>query len=103
MIDIVSTGSGELQAFDTQVNRAANLLSVQLGALEYAPEVGIDLNYFLSDQFKFEDAAFYSYLVQVLASFGINVATVMSAVQNLYQSLKLNLSPEETSTSLMAR
>lgn len=104
MIDIVvNETTGELDTFDTQVNRAANILGVQLGSLEYAQDLGIDLEYFLSPEFKFEDASFQSYIVQVLASSGINVATIMATVQNLYQDLQINLTPEQQSTGLIAR
>lgn len=103
MIDIYSTGSGELETYDTQTHRAANILNTQLGSLEYAKDLGIDLEYFLSPDYKFQDASFQSYLVQVLANQGINVATIVATVQNLYQDLKINLSAEEQSSSLIAR
>lgn len=103
MIDIYSTGSGELQTFDTQTHRAANILNTQLGALEYAQDLGVDLKYFLQPDYKFQDASFQSYLVQVLAASGINVATIMTTVQNLYQDLKINLAPEDQTSGLIAR
>lgn len=103
MIDIVVGTGGELDIYDTQVNRASNILSVQLGSLEYEPDLGVDLNYFLDPKFKFQDASFQSYLVQVLASSGINVATIIATVENLHQDLKINLSPEDQSTGLIAR
>lgn len=103
MIDIYSNGTGELETFDTQTHRAANILNTQLGSLEYAQDLGIDLEYFLSPDYKFQDASFQSYLVQVLANAGINVATITATVQNLYQDLKINLSAEEQSSSLIAR
>lgn len=103
MIDIYSSGSGELETFDTQTHKAANILNTQLGSLEYAQALGIDLEYFLSPDYKFQDASFQSYLVQVLANNGINVATITATVQNLYQDLKINLSAEEQSSSLIAR
>lgn len=103
MIDIYSNGTGDLETFDTQAHQAANILNTQLGSLEYAPDLGIDLEYFLSPDYKFQDASFQSYLVQVLANNGINVATIVATVQNLYQDLKINLSAEEQSSSLIAR
>lgn len=48
MIDIVGFTSKGMQLFDTQTEKAANILSVQLGALEYAKDLGIDLRYFLT-------------------------------------------------------
>lgn len=103
MIDVVVNQSGDLDTFDTQTNRAANLLSVQLGSLEYEPTIGIDLNYFLDPAYKFMDSSFQSYIVQVLAASGINVATITADVQNLYQDLKINLAAEQQSSALIAR
>lgn len=103
MIDIAVEANGELGIYDSQTNKAANILGVQLGSLEYAQEIGIDLDYFLNPAFKFEDQSFQSYLVQVLANNGINVAAIASTVQNLYQDLKINLTPEEQSSGLIAR
>lgn len=104
MIDIVIGGAGEdLQTFNTQTNRAANILGIQVGSLEYEQALGIDLNYFLSEEFSFENASFYSYLIQILAGYGINVATMTATIHDLFQELDISLSPEENSTGLMAR
>lgn len=102
MIDI-AWESGDLTLYETEVNRAANILSVQVGALEYAPTLGIDLAFFLSEEFRFQDASFQSYLIQTLANNGINVAALIPVFETLYQSLNIKLSPQETSTALIAR
>lgn len=104
MIDIISASDGQdLGVFDTQTSKAANILSVQLGALEYAQDLGIDLRYFLREDFRFQNASFRAYLIEVLANNGINVASVVETVENLYRQYTFELSPEETSTSLVAR
>jgi len=104
MIDIISADDGEdLGVLDTQTTKAANVLSVQLAALEYAPELGIDLRYFLREDFRFQNASFKAYLIEVLANNGINVASVADTVDNLFRQYTFELSPEETSTSLVAR
>lgn len=104
MIDIISFNDGEdLGVQNTQVPRAANILSVQLGALEYAQEIGIDLKYFLSQDFKFENESFRAYLIEVLANSGINVSKVTDLVNNLYNNFIFELAPEETDSGLVAR
>lgn len=102
MIDIVSTGN-DIGLFDTQTSRAANILSVQLGALEYAPDLGIDLKYFLSEDFRFQNASFRSYLIEVLANRGINVAAVVETVENLFSKYTFNLKAEESDSGMVAR
>lgn len=104
MIDIVSAETGtDMGVLDTQTMKAANILSVQLGALEYAQDLGIDLKYFLSEDFKFQNESFKSYLIEVLANRGINVSSVVETVEALFSQYNFNLSPEETSTGLVAR
>lgn len=103
MIDIVSAVDGlDLGIFDTQTCKAANILSVQLGDLEYAPTIGIDLRYFLSEEFRFQNSSFKAYLVEVLANNSINVAEVLDQVEGLYSVYAFNLSAEEKS-GLIAR
>lgn len=103
MIDIITADETGLGTFDAQTERAKNLLAVQLGSLEYAFDVGIDLRFFLSEDFKFENEAFKSYLIEVLASKGINVSTVTEQVQALFTDLTISITPAETSTGLVAR
>lgn len=104
MIDIVSWEDGQdIGVFDTQVMQAGNILSVQLGALEYAPELGVDLKFFLQEEFRFQNESFKSYLIQVLANAGINVSSVLDQVEALHRKYTFNLVPEETGTGLVAR
>lgn len=104
MIDIMKGEPGkDLQVFDTQTFRAKNILSTQLNTLVYAPELGIDLKYFLSEEFSFQNESFKSYLIQVLANRSINVASIGETVQNLFTQYIFNLTPSENSKSLVAR
>lgn len=104
MKDITSLTQGlDMGILDAQTPKAGNILSIQIGSLEYAPELGIDLKYFLSEDFQFQNASFKSYLVQVLAENGINVATVVDTVENLFREYTFNIRAAESSTGLMAR
>lgn len=103
MIDIVDFTPLGMQVYDTQTPRAANLLSVQLGDLEYAPDIGIDLRYFLSENIKFQNDSFKAYLIQTLAARGINVASLTEIIRSLSSDYDFNLSPQDNSTGLVAR
>lgn len=103
MIDIIDFTSEGMQVYDTQTERAANILSVQLGALEYAQDLGIDLRYFLTESVRFQNDSFKAYLVQVLATWGINVATLTETLESLASTYTINLTPEETSDGMVAR
>lgn len=102
MIDISGTGT-DIRLFDSQVPRATNILSVQLGALEYAKDLGIDLKYFLTEDLEIQNESFNSYLVEVLARNGINVASMTEVVNNLSQELRIAISPDDNGTGLIAQ
>lgn len=103
MIDIVSANAQGLGVAETDTFRAANIFSIQIGDLEYAPEFGIDLRYFLSEDFRFQNDSFKSYLIQILANYGINVADVIDTVEALFEQYTFNLVPPETAGGLVAR
>lgn len=104
MIDITDViDSQDLGVLDTQVPRAANILSIQRGSLEYAPTLGPDIKYFLSEDFEFQNESFKAYLVEVLANEGVNVSSVTETLTALSSDLIFNISREETSTGLIAR
>jgi hypothetical protein len=103
MIDIVSSNENGMGIYDTDTEKAGNVLSVQLGSLEYAPQLGIDLRYFLDPDFSFQNESFRAYLVEVLASNGINVSRVIQTVQALYEKYTLEVSATDAGTDLIAR
>lgn len=103
MIDIVGFDSTGMSVYDTQTERAANILSVQLGSLEYWPEGGIDLRYFLTEPVAFQDASFRAYLIQILAGWGINVLSLNITAEDLFSNYIINLSPQENSTGMIVR
>jgi len=104
VIDIIGfTPEGGMQIYDTQTERAANILSVQLDSLEYLPGFGIDLKYFLTAPIQFQNDGFKGYLIQTLASRGINVASMTTVLNALSTDYNFKLSPQEVSTGLVAR
>jgi hypothetical protein len=105
MIDIFppSASGLDLGAVDTQTAKAGNILSVQQGALEYEQDLGVDLSFFLTDQFVFQNESFKAYLIQRLAYFGINVSTIDDTLETLYRQYTFNLVPEQSSGGLVAR
>jgi len=104
MIDIVSANDGQdFGILDTQAPRAANILSVQFGSLEYALDLGVDLNFFLSSDFNFENESFEAYLITLLANRGINVTEVLKQGESLTQNYVFRIRPEQNDTALIAR
>jgi hypothetical protein len=102
MIDIVRVQDGEdLGLFDTDVERAKNILSVQEGALILNPEFGIDLRFFLSEEFEFQNESFKSYLVQRLANYSVNVSSVVEVVESLYNRLIFSIGSNRETGSMV--
>lgn len=84
MKDIVSITNGfDLGVGDSVAPKAGNVVSVQVGTLEYAKTFGVDLNYFLSSDFQFQNESFKAYLVERLTQNQINVNEVTEIVEAL--------------------
>lgn len=76
MKDITSISS-DLAVIDAQTSKAQNVLQIQIGALEYAKDFGIDLAFFVDPDFQFQNESFKSYLIQRLSEHHVNVNEVI--------------------------
>lgn len=77
MIDIFKALNGkDLDIREAESPRAANVISTQLGSLEYAPDFGSDMRYFLQANFQFQLESYKSYVIQRLTYHKINVLAV---------------------------
>ena len=105
MIDLAtfSSESQDFKVYNTDIYKAANILSVQLGALTYDPDFGIDLEYFLDPSFIYQNESFKNYLVQVLANSNINVNSITEVINTLYSKLTINIEKSDNDTSLVSR
>lgn len=83
MIDITSF-STDLVLVDTQVPKSANIFQIQLGTLEYAQEFGIDLKFFIDEDFQFQNESFKSYLIQRLSESHVDVNQVLDTLEKFY-------------------
>lgn len=84
MIDITSITGGDLRIMEAQTPKAANVLSVQIGDLEYAPEFGIDIDFFIDENFQFQNESFKSYLIQRLSESQVNVNEVLETLTQFF-------------------
>ncbi len=85
-LDIVEFTDGlDLGVSATAVCKAGNVLSCQLGKLEYIPDFGVDFRYFLESPFQFQNAAFKSYLIERLTHHQINVSDVIDTIETLFE------------------
>lgn len=85
MLDLVEIREGlDLQIADSVVMKAANVLRVQIGSLEYAPDFGVDLKYFLETGFQIQNESFKAYLIQRLTENQINVSQCIETLEALF-------------------
>lgn len=88
MIDIVEIKDGfDLQLADSVVMKAANVVSTQIGTLQYAPTFGVDIRYFLDSKFVIQNSTFKAYLVRQLVANQINVTQCIDTLSALFQDL----------------
>jgi len=100
-IQNISEGS-DMQVGRSEVPKAANVLSVQLGSLEYAKTFGVDKDYFLNSEFQFQNASFKAYLVERLLAHQINVVNVIQTIEAVSQTYIFNIAATDTQTELIA-
>lgn len=99
--DIVSTNGPDLGIARTDTARAGNILSVQLGSLEYAPNFGIDLKFFLDSEFQIQNASFKAYLVERLLAQQVNVVNVLEVINTLSASYIFGIGDRDSGTELI--
>ena len=88
MLDIAEVRNGQdLRVSDTLATKAANVLSIQIGDLEYAPNFGVDFKYFITSGFAIQNQSFKTYLIQTLAQNQVNVSNIVEVVERLYERL----------------
>ncbi len=101
--DIIDTVDGfDLGIQQTEAPRAANVLSTQLGSLDFAPTFGIDLRYFLNSEFRIQIASFKAYCVQRLLEHRINVVNVIDVVSNLFATQTFAIGNSENNGELIS-
>ena len=101
-ISSIPPSSNDLGILDNDAPRASNILSVQINTLYYAPDLGIDLKYFLSEDFRFQTDSFKAYLIEKLSNYSINVASIDEVVENLHRQFNFNLTPSESDGTLIS-
>lgn len=91
-IDIYDVNPGEdLLLYPSDAPRAANIVSVQIGSLEYAPDFGVDLKFFMGSEFEIQMESFQSYLINRLTESQINVVECVKVIESLTNTLRFEI------------
>lgn len=92
-MDILSFADGEdITITDNILTKAKNVLSVQSGSLEYAPDFGIDITFFLFSPVQMQNEAFKSHLIERLLFYYVNISEITEVFEDLYSSLTIGVS-----------
>lgn len=99
MKDIIECNNGaDLLVLDSVVAKAGNVLAIQLGSLEYAKDFGVDLTFFLTSEFQFQNDSFKAYLVQRLTESQVNVAEVIDTLDKLFETYAFTVGEPDPSS-----
>lgn len=90
--DIYLSHDGELRTADTDVYKAENILMVQLGALYYEQDFGIDLTRFIDPGVEIQLETFRAYTVDRLIANGVQVYTVQTVVDKFMAKINYTIS-----------
>lgn len=85
----------DLEFLESELPRAENLITTQLGQLVYQPGWGVDLAYFLNPDITIQAEAFENYLLQRIGFWGMNVLTFVAKEQTFIRQLIFNFAHPE--------
>lgn len=95
--DIVSWDGADLGVAESDAPRAGNILATQLKSLEYAPDLGVDKEFFLTSDLNIPNDSFKTYCVNRLMQHRVNVVSVIETVHAFYRKMTVTVGrPEET-------
>ncbi len=100
--DILTFEGADMGVSQSEAPRAGNILATQIGSLEYAPDMGIDLAYFLETEFSIQNASFKAYLVQRLLEQHINVVNVLDTIDRLATTYGFGIGQSKDTGSLIS-
>lgn len=99
--DITGTDGPDLRIQRTDVSKAGNVLSVQIGSLEYAPNFGIDLKFFLESDFQIQTESFMSYCVGQLLAHQVGVIGALEVIGRLDKKITFEIGDRSAGTELI--
>ncbi len=95
ILDIVQVTDGkDLGLAQSSLPKAANVLAVQVGELEYAPPFGVDKKYFLTSPFNFQKESYRAHVIQRLAENQVNVVDILELMESLNVRYKYTIATE---------
>lgn len=91
----------DLEFLSSELPRAENLISTQVGDLYYRQDWGVDLAYFLNPDYTIQAEAFESYLLQRIGYWGMNVINFVAEQGKFIRQMIFNFGEPRESNSLL--
>lgn len=91
----------DLEFVASELPRAENLITTQLGDLVYQPDWGVDLAYFLNPNYTIQAEAFESYLLQRIGFWGMNVLEFIAKQSKFIREMIFNFGEPTENNNLM--
>ncbi len=91
MIDIKSLGPDVKKDNDGDKYKAINLLSVQLQDKNYAPDFGVDLDFFINSDYQISPVTFVTHLMKRLTDHSISVKQVQNQIDDFIADVAINI------------
>ena len=91
MIDVKSFGSDSAKDTKNDKYKALNLLAVQLREKNYAPDFGIDLDFFINSDYEITPKTFTTHILKRLSDYAVAVDRVENVVDDFILSAKINI------------
>lgn len=102
LFDITSITDGlDLGVSQSEAPRAKSVLETQFGELEYAPDFGTDLRFFLETELRIQPESFQAYCVQRLLQHQINVVNVLITISDFLSTTRFGIGSSESDGSLI--
>ena len=91
----------DLEFVASELLRAENLITTQLGDLVYQPDWGVDLAYFVNPNYTIQAEAFESYLLQRIGFWGMNVLEFIAKQSKFIREMIFNFGEPTENNNLM--
>ena len=76
---------------ETDVFKAENLLSTNLGVLYYLPLFGISMDLFFDQNFNIQFESFSAYITDTMVNFGIDIVSTQKEIDTFISALIMNI------------
>ncbi|MDR0676045.1 MAG: hypothetical protein LBF97_03275 [Elusimicrobiota bacterium] len=83
--------NNDLELKNATVYRVKNLFDIQQGDLIYLQDWGVDLNYWILDDLKFQDMTFIAYLQSRCIDYAIQIENIETVIQEFISRIKMSI------------